>query len=80
MLCRPGCVYLHAAHGLTVVLLPFRTEVLRGTVLHRTVINDVGQPSSQICRVSSQTTKIRLGIIEIQNSFFEVFFIRSCTR
>ena len=70
---------LHSAHGLTVVLLPFGTVVLRGAVLYGAVVNDIGQPSSQICRVSSQTTKIRLGIMEIQNSFFEVFFIRSCS-
>lgn len=49
-------------------LFPFRSIMLRGAVLNGTVVNDVGQPSSQICRVSSQTTKIKLGIIEIQNS------------
>ena len=76
----PPWVYnLHPAHGLTVVLLPLRAVVLRGAVLHGAVINDIGQPSSQICRVSSQTTKIRLGIMEIQNSFFEVLRIRSCS-
>ena len=67
---RPGFINLHSAHGLTVVLLPLRAEVLRSAVLYGAVVNDIGQPSSQICRVSSQTTKIRLGIMEIQNSFF----------
>ena len=71
-------LYLHPAHGLTVVLLPFRTEVLRGAIFHRSVIDNVGQPSSQICRVSSQMIKIRLGIIEIQNSFFEVVDYTFC--
>ena len=76
----PPRVYnLHSAHGLTVALLTLRAVVLGGAVLHRAVIDDIGQPSSQICRISSQMTKIRLGIMEIQNSFFEVFFIRSCS-
>ena len=66
----PWVCSLHSANGLTVVLLPLRAVVLRSTVLYGAVVDDIGQPSSQICRVSSQTTKIRLWIMEIQNIFF----------
>ena len=76
---HPGFINLHSTHGGACVILPFGTEVFGGAILHRAVIDDTHQPSSQICRISSQTTKIRLGIIEIQNCFFEVFCIRSCS-